>query len=228
MLMNQLGVPEADADKVLQRWEQQYGQATKSLQTLVNNVTRELSQYAEANGIDTQSPLGIAPAVGRVASDQQVQRTEQIIQRTASDILQSPTNAYSRLQIAFERLFGQNGVWGEEDVKELRAVLRDEFGLTKDQVDRLVDRWQQRYQQAVQAVQTTYQEVQHNIAVTTEQTLDQIAETTGWTAFAMILALAAAAGGGMLGRPDDRFARPDRELVRRLRERGGLYERREE
>jgi hypothetical protein len=219
MLIDQMGLNEADADRILKQWQERYQAAVGEFQDLVNETSSELDSYLKSNGRNITRAMEMPDAVRRVVSRQQQRRTASIVSNTATAVWEDPENSYGELQIMIEKLFGQNGVWSEEDLKELRTVLRDQVGLSQQQVDRLVDRWQQRYQRAVRAVEASWEEVKTTTAEAADATADRIASAAGWTALALFLALAASAAGGMMGRPDDRFAVPDTAWARRMQER---------
>ncbi len=142
-------------------------------------------------------------AFRKVADRGQRERTAEIAQAAYRDIVNSPGDALSDLQLMFDRLFGNNGVWTEKDLQEVRTLLGEQTGLREEDVNRLIERWQDRYQEAVQRVEASYETVEQETAEVADQTLDTLAATAGWTSLALFLALAASTVGGMLGRPDE-------------------------
>lgn len=235
ILIDRLGVPEQDADLIISRWTERYQQAVQELQQLVNDAQSQLRQFlpAEVAGAEAQGQAGtgqgagaegqgsaVLSAVRPVANEEEVERTREIIQSTYSDIMNSPSGALSEIRVAFDELFGQGDVWSTEDLQELRTLIGERTGLTEEQVDQLIQRWQSRYQQAVQRVNQAVEDVQREAIQATDRTLDYVASATGWTSFALVLALGSAVVGGLLGSPDEnRQVFAARDIMNRWRRR---------
>lgn len=211
ILMNQLGVSREDADMILERWKQRYEAAIRELQQLVNDAEAQLNQYAsnqagrqggqagtgQAAGTTAQSEA--VQAVREVVSPQQQERTREIIQQSYNEIMNNPSGALPELRAAFDRLFGAGDVWSEEDLQELRTLIGERTGLTEQQVNKLINRWQTRYQEAAARVQETLQAAEREAAEAAERTLNVTASALGWTSFALVLALGSAVVGGDAG-----------------------------
>ncbi|MBU1210445.1 MAG: TIGR04086 family membrane protein [Alphaproteobacteria bacterium] len=202
ILIDRLGLEPRRADIILDRWQQRYEEAVDNLQTLVNDAQHQLSDLAKQGTQAVEETASEARSAYRsVVSRSQQRETAKAVEQTIDRIIASPSNAGSDLQQLLDRLFGQNGIWTKEDLAEVRTLLKNETGLSENDIEKLLTRWQQRYQNAVSEVNEAYQVAQHEVAEAVDTSLDTIAATAGWATLALILALAASTIGGLLGRP---------------------------
>ncbi|KUO68106.1 MAG: hypothetical protein APF80_08350 [Alphaproteobacteria bacterium BRH_c36] len=202
ILIDRLGLEPNRADIILDRWEQRYQEAVNNLQTLVNNAQQQLSDYAQQGAEAVKETASEARGAYRgVVSRDQQRKTAKAVERTIDRIIASPSNAATDLQRLLDRLFGRNGIWGKEDLAEVRTLLKNETGLSENDVEKLLTRWQQRYQNAVSEVNETYEVAKREAVEAVDTSLDTIAATAGWATLALILALASSTIGGLVGRP---------------------------
>ncbi len=224
LLTERLGIQPSDADLVLSRWQARYEGAVKDLQKLVDDASEQLTQFmpedagSRRSGSNRSSQADQSNPVRRVVSRQEQAQTRKIVSNTVEDIQNNPRSAVGELQIMFERLFSKNGPWGEEDLAELRTVLRERTGLTEEAVDRATARWQAQYAKAVNQVQDAYGEVRRETIAATDQALDLMASTAAWTAFALFVALIASTAGGMIAVPVGNAPFSTEQMFRRRRD----------
>lgn len=140
----------------------------------------------------------------QVVSRHEQAAATQAIQQTAQDIATSPLDAGRDIERLLDRLFGSpNAVFGQEDRRELVNVMHTRLGLSPDEAQRIVQRWEQRYQAAANELRETWQQAQRQVEQFAQTATNTLASISGWTAFAMLLGLAAAVFGGLLGRPEE-------------------------
>lgn len=199
-LMQRLELPQADADRVLANWKEQYEKATSQLQQAVSNLRKEVMP-------DDNAPSNAVPgATGNtepLISENERERTAQIVRTTANEVVANPTNAIGELQQMLDKLFARDGVFGKEDYAQAKALLKRQTGISEAEAEQVLNRWQQRYQAAVAETGRAVKKVETATLEAAEATTDAIATASAWAAVALILACFAAVIGGMLGRPED-------------------------
>ena len=144
-----------------------------------------------------------------VVSQQEQQQAAQAVQSTAADIARNPVDLGQELNGLVDRLFASDGVFGDDDREQALTVLRERFGLSEDEANRILDNWQQRYQaaisqvdDAVQSLQNRAEELRTQAAEVADDAADAVGAAAGWTSLALALGLIAAVIGGVLGKPD--------------------------
>lgn len=209
ILVERMGLEDGEAERVLQRWKQRYEKAVGDLKELVSDAQAQLSDIASRQREILNDAAGEAAAsIRKVVDEEEQKETLRITEQSIDDIVNTPGDATADLQRAFDRLFGENGVWSQEDVNELRALLEEQTGLSEEDAQRVVNRWQKRYQAAVERTAAAYETVRKEAVEAAESALDTLAATAGWASFAFVLALSASTLGGMLGRPSGPPAMP--------------------
>ena len=110
----------------------------------------------------------------------------------------SPTAGSPEVQRALSQMFSRPGQQvNPNDREALIGAVQRYTGMTRDEAGERVARWEQMHQQARQQVQETKQEAKE-VASTAAQGISKIAL---WTFVTLIFGAAAAALGGLSGRP---------------------------
>lgn len=216
ILVNRLDVDPDQADMILDRWQERYEQAIEELNTLVRDAQQQLANLTEASAEAVQDAAQEAnEAIVKVASPEEQRQTVRAVERAVDRVVASPRNAAAELQNMLSRLFGKDGVWSEEDLAEVRTLLKEQTGLSENDIEQLVSRWQQRYKNAVAEVNQAYEVAEKEAVEAADAALDATAATAGWASLALVLGLGAAALGGLFGRPANGLMPAD--LLRRVR-----------
>ena len=204
ILVEKLDLEPGRADMILDRWQQRYEQAVDDLQALVNDAKSQLSTLAEQGEATLQKTAAKAEqAVRQVVSEEEQRKTVRAINQTVDDIVAQPSDVTAELESLLERLFGQDGVWGKEDLAEVKTLLEQQTGISERDIEKLTSRWQRRYQKAAAEANEAYEAAKQEAAETAEAGLDTMAATAGWASLALVLGLGASAMGGLLGRPNN-------------------------
>ena len=136
-----------------------------------------------------------------VVSRQEQQRIGQELEQTAADIVRSPMDALGELSELQDELIGAGGVLGEEDRQEALQVMEERLGITPEEAERILDRWQRRLEQAAQEVEQAWEETQQAALEAAETATNTLSTTAFWVALTSLLGLAAGAACGAFGRP---------------------------
>lgn len=128
------------------------------------------------------------------------QQLEQLAQRAAADAVTNPQAAQQELRQFMQQAFGANGVINEQDRAQAVSAMSQRLGVPEAQLRTTLDRWQQQFTDG-QSLDQMMEQVQTRAAETTERSAGAVGSAALWTAIGLILALAAAAFGGMTGGP---------------------------
>ncbi|WP_420394135.1 hypothetical protein [Acuticoccus sp.] len=145
----------------------------------------------------------------QVVSRQEQEAATQAVQSAAADIARSPGDIGQDLNALVDRLFAAGGTFGEEDREQALNVLQQQFNLTDQEAERIVDNWQQRYEAAVAGVDDALEQLQaqaaelrEEAAQAAENAAEAVGAAAGWTSLALALGLLAGVIGGILGKPE--------------------------
>lgn len=138
----------------------------------------------------------------QVVSRREQQAAVNAAQDTAADVLRSPGDIGQDLNQLVDRLFAADGVFSEEDRQQALTVLEQQFGLSPEEAQTIIDNWQQRYQAAAQQVEEAMTTLRQEASQAAEAATAAVGAAAGWTSLALALGLVAALVGGMLGKPE--------------------------
>ena len=138
----------------------------------------------------------------QVVSPEQEEQAGEAVQSTARDVARSPGDIGQDLNLLIDRLFASDGVFGEEDRQEAVEAIANRLGVSEQEAERIVDNWQERYQEALQGLEESATELRQAAAEAAERTTEVVAEASMWTAIALILGFVAALIGGIVGKPE--------------------------
>lgn len=168
-----------------------------SYEALPEPVRQTLSE----NGITPEEFRQEVRSVYRdVVSQQAEQRFMQRVQQAISSILQNPTQAPEEVDQAIDDLFGPEGILSQDDLTELQNTLQRRLNLSDEEAQQIREEAQQALQEAQSTLKAAVQTAREEAAHAAEQTSDAIASIALWLFFANLLAMVAAAGGGIVGR----------------------------
>lgn len=143
-------------------------------------------------------------ALRSVVSRQEQQNAVQAVQSTAADAITSPGDIPSDVRDLIDRLFGgPDAVLSEEDRVEALAVIERRFGITPQEAEQFLASVEQRAAEAAEQVEQAAAEARQTALEAAEAAADHVRNAAFLLSLASILGLAAALGGGHVGRPDD-------------------------
>jgi hypothetical protein len=133
------------------------------------------------------------------------QQLESLARSAVLSAAQNPEQARAELTQFLNQAFGANGVIGPEDRRQAVSAMSDRLGIPEAQLNTAVNNWQAQFSTGPE-FEAQLAQLERDIAVATEDTASAIADTALWTGIGLLLALAAAAGGGIAGRPSSAAA----------------------
>lgn len=139
-------------------------------------------------------------AFRNVISEQEQAEAREIVMDATVDAIRTPSNTISYLDAAVDDLVGKGGVISAEERQELISVMETRLGITESEARVMIERWQDKAQAA-------YKDAKQALEIAREEAIDAGAaatdalSTASFLSFlALILGLAAAAGGAAVGR----------------------------
>ncbi len=151
---------------------------------------------------------GLASVTGQAAQgqgpfaqlfQQMQQEAQQTIQQQTG---QPPANQQAQLQgiqRAAATAITQFIQTGKLDQQQIIGILTRDAGMSQQQAEQTVQRWQTDYQQASAQLQQTYQQAKPQVMQTVEQTTKTLGTAAFWAFVTLILSLIAAGIGGAVG-----------------------------
>lgn len=139
-------------------------------------------------------------AFREVISKEEQAAAREIAMDAAVDAIRTPSDTMSDLDTAIDNLVGKGGVISPEEREELVTVMEERLGITESEAEVMIERWQKKakvaYNDAREALQTAKEEaIEAGDAAT-----DALSAASFRSFFALLLGLAAAAGGAAVGR----------------------------
>ncbi len=139
-------------------------------------------------------------AFNNVISQEERDQAASIATNTAVDIIRSPGDAMSDIDAAIDNLVGRGGVISQEDRAELVAVMERRFGVTPQDAEQLVARWETRATSAFENATQALEEARAEALDLAQQATDALATASFWAFVASLLGLGAAVAGAGAGR----------------------------
>lgn len=137
-----------------------------------------------------------------VISPQEQDRTGDVAADTARDVLRTPGDFSSDISNGLDRMFGQDGPLGADDRQALNEALRNRFGLSEAEAERIIDRWQTRWNEATARLAQYYDRAAERVTEIADTAAEASATAFFWAGIISAVSLIAATFGGVLGRPD--------------------------
>lgn len=139
-------------------------------------------------------------AFRKVISRREQAEGREIVMDAVVDAIRTPSDTMSDLDAAIDDLVGRGGVVSAEERKELIKVMETRLGLTESEAEAMVESWRRKaeaaYRDAEQALADAKEEAIEAGAAAT----DALSVASLWSFIALLLGLAAAAGGAAVGR----------------------------
>lgn len=174
--------------------------ALESLPPRVQNALRQ-------QGITAQNLRAEARAAfNEVVSQRERNQAADVATDVARDIASSPTDAIADIEAGLDRLVGQGGVFSEEDRREFVEVTERRFGISAQDAETLVARWETQAKEAAAGAQQAVAEAREQAVQAAQTATEAVSSAAFWAAIVSLLGLIAAVTGGIAGRrkvPED-------------------------
>lgn len=139
-------------------------------------------------------------AFDAVVSPQQQQAINNQAQQNLQSAVNDPANAGQEAQEFLDRLFGANGILGEQDRQEAIQQMQQRFGVTEAEANQFLDETQARAEDLRAQAEEAIQNAKQQAIEAADAAADAVASAAWTGAVASILGLLAALGGAMVGR----------------------------
>jgi len=173
-----------------------------------DQITAEIEQAMERQDMTARDIRAEARQIYRdVISREEQRRLRNQAEGVAADVLRSPADASSDISLGLDRMFGSNAPLSEEDRNELERAIADRFDITEAEAEQIAERWQTRWQEAADRVDTLASEASQQAQEAGEAAAEAASTAFLGAAFVSLLGLIAAAAGGAFGKPDEETMR---------------------
>lgn len=135
-----------------------------------------------------------------VVSEQAEQRLIQRLEQVVASIVQNPTQAPEEVEQAINDVFGQGGIFSQEDLSELEDALQSRLNLSDQEAQQIRAEVEQAIDEAQTALREGVRTAREEAAQAAEQTSEMLASIALWLFFAHLLAMVAAVAGGRVGK----------------------------
>lgn len=141
--------------------------------------------------------------LGQVVSEQERQAAIDLMRSTLTDALRSPGDIGAELDEALDRLVeGPDAIFSEEDRQEALQIVEQRLGITAEEAEQVIQGIEARIDAGLEEVRQSLDDLQQQAVEAADAAASAISSTAWWMTFASLLALAAAIGGAVLGKPD--------------------------
>lgn len=146
--------------------------------------------------------------VASVISPQERQRALDIVKAAATDAITDPGTAGTDVSAAADQLFGgPDAVISDEDLEQLKSQMSSRFGISEQQSQETIDKWQAQTQEAIDGAKQKADEVKLKAQQAAETAASAVSSAAFLAFVASLLGLIAAVIGGLIGRPKDSLSR---------------------
>ena len=143
-------------------------------------------------------------ALRDVVSPQEQEAAAQAVQETAVDALLSPGDIPQDVNQLIDQLFGGgDAVLSEEDRQQALATIEQRFGISPEEAEQFLASVESRAQEAASQVEQSVEQARQQALEAAQTASSAVSRAALLLSVASILGLAAALGGGHVGRPDD-------------------------
>lgn len=161
------------------------------------NISPQLQQAREEIRQEAEQVLAQA-GIG----DRQLAQAQAEIGSAAGDVLQRPGQIDEELGALIDRLFrGEDAVFSESDRQELVEAMSERAGMTPQEAQTVVERWEVQAQDAASTLETTASDARQTAGEVSETALDALSTVSWYAFFASLLSLFAAVGAAIVGAP---------------------------
>jgi len=162
------------------------------------------SRLEEENITIAQLQRDLTAAFREVVSTDEQTRAMELLRSTAMDALRTPGDISADINAALDRLVGgEQAIFSAEDREEVLIVLERRLGLTPAEVEQIVQTVEAGVDTAIAEVRSAVDAAQAEAVELAQASAEAVSSAAFWLTLASILGLAAAAGAGFAGRPDD-------------------------
>lgn len=173
-------------------------------QVSMEDLPEPVQQVLEENDLSVEDLRREArQAVGQVVGEQERQRALDLLRSTLRDAVRSPGDIGQDLNQALDRLVaGPQAILSQEDRQEATRVLEQRLGVEPEEAEQVAQSIRNRVNEALEEVRQGFNDMQEQALQTIEAAASAVSATAWGLTFASLLALAAAIGGALLGKPD--------------------------
>ncbi len=167
----------------------------------MSDLPSSVQQALRDQGVTASSMQAEArEAFNNVISEEERNRAASIATNTATDIIRSPGDAMSDIDAAIDNLVGRGGVISQEDRAELVTVMERRFGVTPQEAEQLVARWETRAKTTFDNATKALEDARAEALDVAQQATDALGTASFWAFIASLLGLGAAVAGAGAGR----------------------------
>lgn len=135
-----------------------------------------------------------------VVSEQAEQRLIQRAEHLLASVVQNPAQAPEEVERAIDDVFGQGGIFSEEDLTELEDAMQRRLNLSDQEAQQIRAEVEQAIDDSRTALREGVQRAREEAAQAAEQTSEMLGSIALWLFFAHLLAMFAAVIGGRVGK----------------------------
>lgn len=203
--------------------------AVSAIGTAVNTATSAVATIAKAGtqvigtvgGAVLPDNINVSPQVQQVRQ-QVIQEAEQVLAQAdigdeqlaqaqaevgtaAANIARRPGQLDEEVSSLIDRLFeGSDAVFSQSDRQELVEAISERAGMTTQEAQTVVQRWEAQAQNAGNTIEKAASDVRQTAGETSETALDALSSASWYAFFASLLSLLAAMGAAVVGVPQRR------------------------
>ena len=171
--------------------------ALSSLPPRVQNALRE--QGVTADNLRAEARA----AFNEVVSQRERDQAANVATNVVRDVISSPSDAIADVEAGIDRLVGRGGVFSEEDRREFVEVTQRRFGISPQDAETLVARWETRAKRAADEAQQAIATAREEAVQAAQAATEGLSTAAFWAGVASLLGLGAAVAGGAAGRRDE-------------------------
>ena len=180
----------------------------------IDDLPQNVQQALRENGITADQLRREVRGIYRdTISRGEQERLTDAFGRTVRDVAQSPEDAVSDIEDAFDRIVGQGGIISEEERRQLQDSLQRRLGLSNREVQQITNQLERTASEAAANVEEAVQVAQQEAAEAADAAADAAAGAVRTAFIASLLGLIAAALGGLAGEPKHSLVRDEVEVA---------------
>jgi predicted nucleic acid-binding protein len=143
-----------------------------------------------------------------ISKDEQAQMVDSTV-NAIEDIIRTPGDAMSDLDSLGDELFGAGGVISEEDRNEAVAVMQRRTGVSEQEAEQMLERWETEARETFNEVKDSLQNAREKAMEAADTATDAAGKAALVAFVGLLLGAGAAAGGAALGRREHPYEDDD-------------------